>query len=297
MVGQVIGLGMVSNEWTRWSFAFHQKGVTETFFFFTLGPGDMQLSGDNLYVDLLCRPAADNAIAFFNALAEFAYDMETQPCLMYFSLSIYIYIYAVVDCRLCLSPGFSASQGTNAFRHPISWDLWRGLFIWSGAVMCRGWRVIFSSRFRRSILEFQYHFDGLELRQWMCSLCSSSQGLGQSHQWSCRIKHPDYSGRWPWHLRHLHEEHKHDQRNPKGELPFEDNDLEKTEEIKDAYTPRLWKKTGTTDWREKAYSKTRQLWHFFKKEGLQCDVYQDERLFWECLYIVKKMFSEARLPC
>lgn len=53
----------------------------------------MQLSGDNLYVDLLCRPAADNAIAFFNALAEFAYDMETQPCLMYFSLSIYIYIY------------------------------------------------------------------------------------------------------------------------------------------------------------------------------------------------------------
>ena len=102
-------------------FAFHQKGVTETFFFFTLGPGDMQLSGDNLYVDLLCRPAADNAIAFFNALAEFAYDMETQPCLMYFSFCIiYIYVYAVEDCRWCLSPGFSASQGTNAFRHPIS---------------------------------------------------------------------------------------------------------------------------------------------------------------------------------
>lgn len=120
----------------------------------------------------------------------------------------------------------------------------------------------------RSIFEFQYHFDGLELRQWMCSLCSSSQGLGQSHQWSCRIKHLDYSGRWPWHLRHLHEEHKHDQRNPKEELTFEDNDLEKTEDIKDAYTPRLWKKTGTTDCREKAYSKTKQLWHFFKKEGL-----------------------------
>ena len=80
-------------------FAFHQKGVTETFFFFTLGPGDMQLSGDNLYVDLLCRPAADNAIAFFNALAEFAYDMETQPCLMYFSFCI-IYIYMYMQLKI-----------------------------------------------------------------------------------------------------------------------------------------------------------------------------------------------------
>ena len=26
---------------------------------------------------LLCRPGADNAMAFFNALAEFAYDMDT----------------------------------------------------------------------------------------------------------------------------------------------------------------------------------------------------------------------------
>ena len=37
------------------------------------------------------------------------------------------------------------------------------------------------------------------------------------------------------HLCHLHEEHKHDQSN----LTFEDSDLEKTEEIKDAYKPRI----------------------------------------------------------
>ena len=76
-------------------------------YLFTLGPGEFQLSGGNLYVDLLCRPAADNAIAFFNALAEFAYDMETQPCLIRFLNFKYMYMIRIHVSILF----FSINQG------------------------------------------------------------------------------------------------------------------------------------------------------------------------------------------
>lgn len=119
---------------------------------------------------LLCRPGADNAMAFFNALAEFAYDMDTEwfhlvsTCKKLQSLNNFLQIFTCLKRQVTLThwinysdsnnhqliwlfaspescevsprlPGLATSQGTNACRHFVPWNLWRGPEFEEGVVL------------------------------------------------------------------------------------------------------------------------------------------------------------------